>query len=134
MAVVPGTGATVTLVATELKLGVLSIAFGGMSRPAIDTTVMGTTNERAYIPGLMVDPGELVVELLMDSLIGATNTQPEFLAIASGAVKITMPDGVHTIEGSGIVTGLDMGIPVEDRMVATMTIKLHGATTFNTNV
>ena len=130
MAVVPGTSATVKLGGNELALGVLSIAIGGMSRPAIDITTMGSGSFRDYMAGNLVDPGELVVELLMDSLIGTTATQPEFLDVASGAVIVTMPDGTHKITASGIVTGLDIGIPVEDRMVATMTIKLHGTTAF----
>ena len=131
MAVVPGTAATVKLAGSELALGILSIAIGGMSRPAIDITTMASSSMRDYMAGNLVDPGELVVELLMDSLIGTAATAPEFLDVASGAVIVTMPDGTHNITASGIVTGLDMGIPVEDRMVATMTIKLHGTTAFN---
>ena len=134
MAIKPGTSATVSFDATAIALGILSINVGGMSRPAVDKTVLSSTNEREFMPGNLIDPGELVLELLMDSEIGATLTQPEFIAEgASAAVIVTMPgtSGQDTITASGIMTGLDMSIPLEDRMTATMTIKLHSTTAFN---
>ena len=113
-----------------IALGILSISVGGMSRPAIDITTLGSTDERDYMAGNLIDPGELVLELLLDAEIGTT--KPEFLGTATGAVIITMPGGGNdTITASGICTGLDMSIPLEDRMTATMTIKLHGTTAFN---
>ena len=131
MTVKVGTGATVTFNGNLIVLGILSINFGGMSRPFIDTTVMGTTNERAGMAGNLIDPGELVIEVILDAEIGTTGTQPEFLSVASGAVSIKMGGGGNdTITASGVMTGLSMSIPLEDRMVATMTIKLHGTTAF----
>ena len=133
MAVKPGTSATVSFAGSGIALGILSINIGGMSRVFVDTTVFGTTNERIGIAGDLIDPGELVLEVLMDAEIGTGNTQPEFLAVATGAVIVTMPgtSGQDTITAAGVMTGLSMAIPLEDRMVATMTIKLHGATAFN---
>ena len=135
MAVKPGTSAAVSFAGSGIALGILSINFGGMSRPFIDTTVMTTTNERVGIAGNLIDPGELVLEVLMDAEIGTGATQPEFLAVATGAVIVTMPgtSGQDTITAAGVMTGMSMAIPLEDRMVATMTIKLHGTTTFNAN-
>ena len=131
MAVKVGTGATVTFNSNLIVLGILSINIGGMSRPFIDTTVMTTTNERTGMAGNLIDPGELVIEVIMDAEIGTTGTQPEFLSVASGAVSIKMGGGGNdTITASGVMTGLSMAIPLEDRMVATMTIKLHGTTAF----
>ena len=131
MTVKVGTGATVTFNGNLIVLGILSINFGGMSRPFIDTTVMGTTNERAGMAGNLIDPGELVLEVILDAEIGTTGTQPEFLSVASGPVIVTMGGGGNdTITASGVMTNLTMAIPLEDRMVATMTIKLHGATAF----
>ena len=132
MAVIPGTGATVKFDGTTIALGILSISLGGMSRPAIDITTLASGSERDAMAGNLVDPGELVLELLLDAEIGTAATAPEFLDTASGAVIITMPGaGNDTITAAGICTGLDMSIPLEDRMTATMTIKLHGNTAFN---
>ena len=133
MAVKPGTSAEVSFSGSDIALGILSINIGGMSRPFVDTTVMSTGSERVGIAGDLIDPGELVIEVLMDAEIGTGSTQPEFLGTATGAVIVKMPgtSGQDTITAAGVMTGLSMSIPLEDRMVATMTIKLHGATAFN---
>ena len=65
MAIVPGTGMTVNIAATGVALGILNISIGGMARPAIDITVMGATNERDYMKGILVDPGEMVLEFAL---------------------------------------------------------------------
>ncbi len=129
MAIVPGNGSTVSFASSGLTLGILSISIGGMSRPVIDISTMATATEREKMAGTLVDPGEVTIEMLMDGEVAA-NT-PEFLATATGAVVITFGSDNDTFTSSGIASGLEMNIPMDDRMTATMTIALHGATAFN---
>ncbi len=117
-----GTGTTVTFSgASGFVAQPLSINLEGQSRPAIDTTYLGTSTARTFVKGELYDAGTLRLGLAFDP----TETSP-IAAGATGTVVITyMALGVWT--ASGIATDLSITNTLEERIEAEPTIKLTGA-------
>lgn len=136
MAIIVGTGASVTFGGVAIGLGILSIGISDASRPAIDSTVMATTGERESIEGQLVDLGTMEIEVLMDAEIGnaATDLSEFYAAGGTGTLILTMgtptAQGADTYTSEAICTGASWNIPLEDRMTATLTFKLHTTSTF----
>lgn len=84
---------------------------------------------REYVAGLIED-GEGTFE--MNYAPGSATDVAIRGAQAAGAArayKIVIPDGTGTweITGTCIVKGYERGIPIDDRMTATMTVRFTGA-------
>lgn len=118
-----GTGTTIT--GSGQTANVLSISWSGISRPSVDTTHLGTTTARTFMPGDLYDPGELTVEFELK----ANQTWGTTLSAAATTITITFPDALDW-SASGFLTGLEMSVPLEEMMTCTATYKLTGAITF----
>ena len=124
-----GFGVTVTFSSTFLA-EITSLSWTGISRAAIDTTHSGTSSGAAtFIPSDIEDYGELQVELLFKP----NDTPP--IASAAETVTVTFPVPTGSTNGatwaaSGFLTGFEVGVPIDDRMTATATIKFSGVVTF----
>jgi hypothetical protein len=116
-----GTGTTLTYSSFGMEL--LSVSWTGIERAAIDTSHMGTTGGRTFIPGDLYDPGEIVAEVHLN-----TTDVPEITGNA-GALTITFPDA-ETWSASAFMTGFEFTDPLEDKMTATATFKASGNITF----
>ncbi len=86
---------------------------------------------REYIAGL-IDPGEITIE--MNYIAGSASDLLLRAAQAAGAVreaKISLPtdDGTWDFEFPAIVKGYEVTAPVDDRMTATITLRVAGAVT-----
>lgn len=97
-----------------------------ISRDAVETTHMASTERwREFIGGLK-DAGEASIEINFDpgdataaSFLTDINTN------TAGYYKIVFPD--TTSWGfAAIATGFEPGAPIDDRMTATFTVKLTG--------
>ncbi len=125
-----GTGAAITF-ASGYFGEITGFSMDGMERPSIDTTHLGTTNARTFIPGDLYDPGELAVELQFD-----TQTLPPFSATAE-TVTVTFPltsgGTTTTWAASGFLTSFNYDVPLEDLNTASATVKLSGQVTVTTN-
>ena len=120
-----GTGATITF-NTGFFAEMISISADDWSRESIDSTHLGTTTARTFLPSTLYDPGTLTVEMLM--VPGTTPVTP--MTAAAETVTVTFPDsGAATYAASGFMTVFSYGIPLEDRITATATIKFTGAIT-----
>lgn len=129
-----GTGATIAF-ATGFFAQITDINWSGISRPAIDTSHMGISasgagkfGEKTFMPGDLVDPGELTVEMhfnpITDPPIGdATETMTLTFPTFSGDSTGT------TYACDGFFTDWEFSVPLEDKMVATATLKLSGNVT-----
>ena len=125
-----GTGASIAFATTAFVSEVLSINGSGMSRESIDTTHLGTTLNRTFTPGDLVDRGEFEIELHLDPDEAIPIDQPaEVITVTFSKVPAdaTAANWVFT----GFMTNFDFAIPLEDKMTATATIKVTGAITFN---
>lgn len=121
-----GTGATITF-SSSFFAKIKNINWTGIERPAIDTTNMGTTTARTYVPGDLYDAGELEVEMLLAAETAAPITG------AAETVTVTLPSegagSTSTWVASGFLTGFQWGAPLEEMQTATATIKFSGAIT-----
>ncbi|MFQ5625042.1 MAG: hypothetical protein ACE5FM_00100 [Methyloligellaceae bacterium] len=101
----------------------LNINWTGMSRPAAETTYLGTTTGATFIPGDVADPGELTTEINLDA-----ETVDWFAAIGGAAenVGIKLP-GATWWTCSGFMTAFEANIPGPNEvMTVSVTLKLSG--------
>lgn len=97
-----------------------------MSRNTIDTTSLDTTGGyRTFIGGFR-DGGE--VNLNMNFTIDGYNTmKDDFEDSDARDYQIVLPDtGATTLEFSAVVTALGMAVPTDDKVTATVTLKISG--------
>ena len=126
-----GTGATLTFGTTGVSQDVTSISSGGITREALETTNLDTTNAKTFIPGDLYDPGELTVQFQTDP-----DTQAPFSNVAE-TITITYPVPTGSNNGateasSGFVTAYDVSTcEVDSIMMGSCTVKRTGAITFN---
>ena len=116
-----GTGTTLTFRSFGMEL--MTVSWTGIERAAIDTSHMGTTGGRTFIPGDLYDPGEIVAEVHLN-----TTDEPEITG-AAAALTITFPDA-ETWSASAFMTGFEFTDPLEDKMTATATFKCSGSIGF----
>jgi len=125
-----GNGTTVTFGTSSFTAAIDSVEWGGMERPAINTSHLGTTSYETFMPGDMVDPGEVTLNIQYDP-----DAQPP---IAGAAETITIryptPSGGSagaTHVGTGFVTKFTPGNAKNNElMMGSVTIKFSGSITF----
>ena len=124
-----GAGAYVTIA------DVLDISGPSLARDALDVTSHDATEGwRDFIYGLK-DAGEVTFDVLFDPTEPThKNAQGGLLfELAQGTAaqqfQITWPDGTTTWTFNGLVTGFEPGAPVEDKLTASVTIKISGKPT-----
>lgn len=120
-----GTGASVAFGSSSFTANITAINGEGIERPAIDTTHLGTTTARTFIPGDLVDHGTLTLEIQFDP-----DDYPP-IKLAAETITVTFPlAGSGTAaakwEFSGFATGFDYGVPLEELMTGSLTIKVTG--------
>lgn len=123
------TGATVVFGTSAFSAELMSVGLPGVTRQSIDTTHMGTTVARTFIPSDLIDWGELEIEFAFDP-----DNEPPMDGVAE-TITITFPIpsggiGGATIAGSGFFTNFSMTGPLEEKMTATATIKWSGDLTW----
>jgi hypothetical protein len=124
---------------TELTGGVVSVNRPNLTVETVDTTHHGTAGGvRTAMPGL-ADPGELKIRMFYDPgnaddlLILAALAAMAARTQNSRAFKIVLKESDGTtqeVTGACIPTSWDVDdVPVDDKMTATFTAKVTGATT-----
>jgi len=123
-----GTGASIVF-ATSSGEGswaaeIVEMTGPGGSREAVNVSHLGTTSAHEFTPGDLVDWGELTLEVAF---------HPEDRPAMHGALEtitITFPNSqASTWAFSGFMTGFEPGTPLEDKMTASITIKVSGVVT-----
>ena len=124
-----GTGASVTFGTSGFSASIESINHNDISREAVNSSHLGTTNYHTFIPTDLTDPGEMELEIQHDP--------DEQLPINGAAETITItypvPSGLTngaTHQFSGFLTNYSISTPLEDKMMATITVKASGTITF----
>lgn len=104
----------------------LDVSWSGIERASVETTVLDTSGGKTFLPGDNYDPGELSVEMQLDT-DAAWGTA---LSAAPETITITWPDA-ETWACSGFLTGLEVGnVTNETVMTVTATLKATGSITF----
>lgn len=130
-----GTGTTIAFASSGFAAEITGVALAGVSREAIDTSHMGTTptpagkmGSRTFMPGDLSDGGELTLEIHHDpDLVPPFDTGAEQVT-----VTFPVPSGLTngaTYVFQAFVTGYQATIPLEDKMVATLSVKISGPIT-----
>lgn len=113
------------------KLGeITTISLPNPQQAEVEATHFGSPNRRReYIAGLIED-GEGTFEM---NLVPGSATDALIRGALDGGLtkdyKIVLPDGAGTWEvtGSCIVRGYERTVPIDDRMMATLTVRFTGA-------
>lgn len=130
-----GTGASIVFATSSFAAEWLDFDFNSISREAVNVSHHGTTSWHDFDPVDFVDPGNLDVEFHFDQNDGLPPIdQPKetiTLTFAKTASGITT---AANVAGTGFMTELSFGVPLEDKMVARATIKWSGALTFTAEV
>jgi hypothetical protein len=120
MAIDIGTGTTVTVGGSAFSMNLTNVQVSGVERPAIKTSHLGTTSNHSFVPGDMINPGEIVLEGFYD---------PDATAIPiTGAASAIVIDfnGTKTYQVSGFCIGFDVTAPLEDMITYTARFKCSG--------
>lgn len=120
-----GTGASITFGTSSFTANITAINGESIERASIETSHLGTTTARTFIPGDLFDPGSISLDIQFDP-----DTEPPWNG-ATETVTITFPlSSAGTTaadwEASGFMTSFDYGVPLEELMTGTMTVKLTG--------
>lgn len=101
------------------------------SRDSVETTHTSNADRwRTFIPGL-IDGGELSIEI--NYVPGSTaddNLQTDLNSATVENYKVLFASG-ESIIVPAFVTGIEPGVPIDDRMTATVTFKVAGKPTYS---
>jgi len=120
-----GTGTSISFVTSAFTAEFLAVDWSGISRGAVDSSHLLTVDWRTFIPTDLVDPGELQVEMAFDP----SDEPPLHDAVERLIVTFPVPPGLTTPadwQGDGFMTDFEFGVPLEDKMTATGTLKMTG--------
>lgn len=123
-----GTGTLMTFGTSSFSARIESVDGPSMHRDAIETTHMATTSNKTFMPGDLVDRGEINITFHHD----ASLTPP--IASAAETVTITwpIPSGLTngaTWAASCFMTDYSPTSEIEGLMTAKATLKVSGAIT-----
>jgi hypothetical protein len=126
MAADVGTGATITFGTSAYTAELTDIQWTGIERTVVDITHLGSSQARVFMPGDLYDPGSAQLSVLFD-----VRTPRPAMNNAAETVTLTFPSS-DTAVASGFFSGWEFGVPLEDKMTATVNVKFTGAITFTT--
>jgi len=118
-----GDGTTVSFGTSSFSAYVDSARWSGQGREMIDISHIATTGGIPFDKSEMYDPGTLQLDLHHDPDI-APPIEGEF-----ETVTVTFPSGA-TFSASGAVQSYDFSVAKQEKITASMTIKLSGDVTF----
>lgn len=123
-----GTGAEIAFGTTGWTGEIASFDGPNQERASIDTTHLGTTSAMTFTPGTLVNSGEISLTVWYDP------DSPPPIAQPPETITITwpLPSGQSTAATSaatGFITSVGRTNPLEEKIEASITIKLSGAIT-----
>ncbi len=133
-AVRPGSGATLVFTTNAYAVNITSASWSGMSRPALDTTYLGSATAKSSIPGDLYDPGTIDCDFNgtpseLDALITHMTTN----AVDTFTVTFDQETGETTaadFAASGYIIDHNLTIATEELIAGSFTVQLSGAITF----
>lgn len=123
-----GTGTTITFGTSGFSAYLASIDGPSMHRDAVETTHMATSINKTFMPGDLVDRGEINITVHFDPSL----TPPIASAAESVTIRWPLPSGLTnaaTWVGSAFMTDYTPGAEIEGLMTASATLKISGAVT-----
>lgn len=129
MAIDIGTGTTIAFATSNFAMNVRNIKWSGISRPAIKTSHLGTSVWDTFMCGDLTDPGTVVLECEYDA--GAVKPPVTSQGPGGENITVTAPDA-NSAAAYGFVIDWGKEYPLEELMIAEVTVKFTGAITFTT--
>jgi hypothetical protein len=124
MAAGTGNGASITI--SGITSALTSITSSGASRESIETTHLGTTGEKTFSPGDLVDEGGFSVEGYWDGTEAPISSAAASMVVV---VPSSSTGATKTFTGSGFVTGWEWGASLDELVSFSATIKWAGSVT-----
>lgn len=120
-----GTGITVVFATSAFTAEIVDVGGPGRSRESVNISHQGTTGAHVFIPATLVDNGEFTLDLHFDP-----DDEPPING-PNETITITWPKvsgdaTAATWAFSGHVTGHEPTGTLEDKMTASVTIKVSG--------
>ena len=128
-----GTGATFEFGTTPIALVFTSIEVSGLARESLDVSNLANTGGRTFISGDLYDPGEITLEGHLDPDLGDSIITKIGAAKENMTITFPIPAGGSTgatFQASGFLMEFEFGVPIEEEMTFTMTIKLSDDVTW----
>tara|TARA_R100000808_G_scaffold5235_1_gene16064 strand:- start:2207 stop:2593 length:387 start_codon:yes stop_codon:yes gene_type:complete len=123
MATTTGHGTTLTLGTTgALITEINDVSWGDMTRNAVETTNMSTSDHRTFIPHPLSDRGSLTVEANLDD---QAEGWADLIDADAETITVTFPSGTLWT-CSGFLRDASFSVPLEDKMTASLTFKFTG--------
>jgi hypothetical protein len=121
-----GLGTTVTFATSAFSANIISVDVS-QSRGATETTHMGTTGDKSFIPFDLVDNETMVMEIQYDgSLAPPIDQAVETITIDWAGVGVG-----HKTAFSGFAISFSASGPIEDLMTGSLTVQRTGAVTIS---
>jgi len=122
-----GTGTTIVFGTSSFSAEVTNLNGTDMARSDVETSHMGTTGYKTYIPGKLLEGGAVEMEISFDA-----DQIPPLAAVAE-TVTVTFPVPTGKASGanvafSGYINSWSWTDPIEDKMTAEVTVKVDGLT------
>lgn len=118
---------------TELA-NVTSISGPSISRNVYDVTAHDSADSYMEFIGGLKDGGELTFELNWDP---TDSTHADLFSDLDDLVardyQLDLPQDIATFAFSGFLTGFEAGLPVDDKLTASVTYKITGKPTLTVN-
>lgn len=125
MAVGVGDGSTVTFGTSGLSLQLVDISGPDMTRNAVDTSHLGSSGWKSFLPSGLIDGGTVTLTVHHNP---ATDIAA-FLDDAAETITINWGGSGDTYVFSGFGTGYTAGARIDELMEATLTVKVTGTVT-----
>jgi len=113
-----GTGTTITFATSEFSAEILSVDGPSRSRESVQTSHMGSTDYHTFTPADLVDGGEVTIEIAHQS-----TTSPPIGGVAE-SITIDWGGNGDADVFTGFVTGYTPNAAIDERMTASMTVKV----------
>ena len=125
-----GDGATIAFGTSSFTGSFKTLQHTGVSRASVETTHLGTSTAKTFMPGDLYDPGEISGSLSYDP-----DSQPPFSG-ATETVTLTVPLPAGGTTAAKVAAGWfitqfdDPSLENDNEMIASITVKLTGALTY----
>lgn len=126
------TGLTLLFATSGFSAELLDGSLSGVARESIPTSHMGTPAAPAssfgnmtFIPGRLIDPGEYSFEVHFNpQTLPPIGAAPEVITVTFPKAPADTTPAKYVF--TGFITAFDEGLPLDDKMTATVTIKVSG--------
>lgn len=120
MATGNGSGTTITFGTSGFTGELLSLDGIGFSFGKIDTTHMGTTNAKTSVATARYEQSDVTAEVAFDPAIAVPKTG------VNETITVDFANSGKTWASSGRIGAVSIGVPLDERMTAKLTLHMTG--------